>query len=147
MVRIRPIDRAREKFRARVTVARPDYEFGIRNPRTRWDEAYEAAWERIKEGIMEALAKALFLGGVKRKGHGFWADRVSRKGPGRWADETPKAADVWFTGFKPFADVLAALMIGAKRRKGDPANIDNRVKPIVQALRSKKEELRGAAAS
>jgi len=145
MVKVKPIDRAKEKFRARVTVARPDYEFGIKNPKTRWDEAFEEAWERIKEGIMEAISKGLFIGGVRRKGHSFWADRVSRKGPGRWADETPKAADGWAAGFKPFADVLATVIVGAKRRKGDPANIDNRVKPVVQALRSKKEELRGAA--
>jgi hypothetical protein len=146
MVKVKPVDRAKEKFRARVTVARPDYEFGIKNPKVRWDEAFEEAWERIKEGIMEAINKGLVVGGVRRKGHGFWADRVGRKGPGRWADETPKAADGWAGGFKPFADVLATVVVEKKKRKGDPANIDGRVKPVVQALRTKKEELRGVTA-
>jgi len=147
MVKVKPVDRAREKFRARVTVARPDYEFGIKNPKTRWDEAFKEAWDRIKEGIMDAINKGLIVGGVERKGHDFWSSRVSRKGPARWADETPKSADAWHSGFKPFADTLATVAVGPKRRKGDPANIDNRVKPVVQALRTKKEELRGAAAA
>jgi len=147
MVKVKALERAKEKFRGRVSVARPEYEFGIKNPKSRWDEAYVDAFDRIKEGIREALEKGLFVGGVTRKGHGFWSERASRKGPNRWADETPKAADGWAGGFKPFADSLSALILEKKRRKGDPANIDLRTKPVVATLRRKKEELRGAPAS
>jgi hypothetical protein len=147
MVKIKNLEQAKKVFKKRVEGAGPEYEFGIANPRERWDVGYEGAWERIKEGIREALEKALPLGGVKRKGHAFWQSRTLRKGPSRWKDETPKSDISWFDGFKVFADILASLVLEAKRRKGDPANIDNRVKPVVFALRKRKEELRGAGAS
>ncbi|MEM4497890.1 MAG: hypothetical protein QW692_03580 [Nitrososphaerota archaeon] len=146
MVKIKPLDRAKEKFRARTSVAGPDYEFGIKNPRTPWDAAFADAIERILEGLREAIEKGMILGGVKRRGHAYWSERAARKGPARWREETPKQADGWFSGFKPFGDSLAALVLERKRRKGDPANIDARVKPVVDALRKKKAEVRGVAA-
>jgi hypothetical protein len=147
MVKIKNLEQARKVFKKRVEGAGPEYEFGITNPRERWDVGYESAIQRITEGIREAIEKGLLLGGVKRKGHGHWSLRTQRKGPSRWKDETPKSDGAWYDGFKPFADALAALVLEMKRRKGDPFNIDARTKPVVFTLRKRKEELRGATAS
>jgi hypothetical protein len=68
MVKTKGVARAKERFKARVQIAGPEYELGIKSPRTNWDEGYADAWDRIKEGIREAIEAGIPLGGVKRKG-------------------------------------------------------------------------------
>jgi hypothetical protein len=146
MVKTKGVARAKERFKARVQIAGPEYELGIKSPRTNWDEGYADAWDRIKEGIREAIEAGIPLGGVKRKGHAFWSSRVIRKGVPRWKDETPKSADTYGSEVSDFFSVLESLALEKKRRKGDPANVDGRVKPIVKALHEKKRQLRGYTA-
>jgi hypothetical protein len=71
---------------------------------------------------------------------------VIRKGVPRWKDETPKSADTYGSEVSDFFSVLESLALEKKRRKGDPANVDGRVKPIVKALHEKKRQLRGYTA-
>jgi hypothetical protein len=143
VVKTKGVSVAKAKFKARTEIAGPDYETGVKSPRINWDEGYEQAWERIKEGLREALEHNTPLGGVKRKGHAFWSARVLRKGVSRWKEETPKAADTYAAEVADFFSVLESLTLEKKRKKGDLANVDGRVKPIVKALHEKKLQLRG----
>jgi hypothetical protein len=142
-VPVPPVKQVQEKFRKRVEVAGPDYEFGVKNPLRDWEAEYVDAVDRIHEGLREAIEQGRLAGGVKRRGVAFWKGRASRKGPPRWRDETPKSADTFATEISDFLSTIAATALEKKKRKGDPANIEGRVKPIVQALRNKKLEKRG----
>lgn len=142
--KIKSVSVAKSRFQKRVQVAAPDYEAGISAPRYDWLEEFKSAWERIRSGLQEAIEEGRIPGGAERRGTAYWQARTKRKGPPRWREETPKAADTWESEVKPFFETIAAVPLEAKRKKGDPANIEGRVKPIVQALYMKKKELRGA---
>ena len=147
VIRVRSRERAKEKFRKRVEVAAPDYEYGVRNPRYDWLERFSAAADAIAEALRKAAEEKRHLAGAQRAGTKRWQDQTSRKGVPRWRDETPKAADLWRSAFEDFASELERLALSPRRPKGDPANIDLRVKPVVEALRRKKLELRGVKTS
>jgi hypothetical protein len=147
VVKVRPISIAKKKFEEAVKRAAPFYELGVKNPRENLVAAVEARKQAMYESLRDAIEKDLIFGGLKRRGHEFWQKRAVEKGARRWGDETPKRVDDWESGFKPFADTLSAVAMSPKRRKGDPANIAERVGAIVQALIRKKHELRGAAPS
>jgi len=147
VIRVRSRERAKEKFRKRVEVAAPDYEFGVRNPRYDWLERFSSVVDAIAEALRRALEERRHLAGAQRAGTKKWQDRAARKGVPRWRDETPKAADNWRSAFEEFASELERLALPPKRPKGDPANVDLRVKPVIEALRRKKLELRGVKTS
>ena len=125
--------------------AGPHYDLGIRNPRENLVVAVEARKQAMYDSLRDAIEKDLIFGGLKRVGHEKWQNHAIDKGTKRWGEETPKRADNWESGFKPYADALSAVVLPPKRRKGDPANITERAGAVVQALIRKKHELRGAA--
>jgi hypothetical protein len=145
VVKVRPISIARKKFEEAVKRAGPFYELGVKNPRENLVAAVEARKEAMYASLRDAIDRDLIFAGLKRRGHEYWQKRAAEKGARRWGDETSKRVDDWESGFKPFADALSAVALPAKRRKGDPANIAERVGAIVQALIRKKHELRGVA--
>jgi len=138
-----PVKEVQEKFKKRVEVSAPDYEFRVKNPLRDWEAEYLDALERIVGGLREAIEQNRLGGGVKRRGLAFWKNRTSRKGPPRWRDETPKSADTYGSEVADFLSAIGATALEKKKRKGDPANVDGRVKPIVANLRAKKLEKRG----
>lgn len=144
MVKVRSLKIAREKFRKRTETASPYYEAGTKAPKKPWSQAMEEVNEAIKEGLRKAIDSDLILGGVKRVGDTGWSEPIKEKGIKNWREWTPKSDDEWEKGFSPFAEELERVTLEARRPKGDPANVDNRVKPIVAALRRKKLALRGA---
>jgi hypothetical protein len=144
VVKVRPLNIARRKFEEAVRRTGAFYELGVRNPRENLVTAVEARRQAMYESLRDAIEKDLIFGGLRRRGHDFWQRRALEKGVRRWGEETPRRVDDWEAGFKPFADALSALTLPPKRRKGDPANIIDRVGAVVQALIRKREELRGA---
>jgi len=142
-IKIRPVENLKEKFVKRVSVAGPDYEAGVKQPLRVWLDEFRNASDAIAEGLRQVAETKRFLTGAERKGQGGWSNPTVRKGPPRWRDETPKSGDSYKEGFKPFHEVLSSLVLEKKRPKGDPANVDARVKPIATNLHDKKLELRG----
>jgi len=145
VVKVRSLHVAKTKWKNNVRNAGPHYDLGIRNPRENLVTAVEARKEAMYASLRDAIDKDLIFGGLKRAGHEKWQSRAIDKGTKRWGEETPKRADDWESGFKPYADALNALSLPPKRKKGDPANISERVGAVVQALIRKREELRGVA--
>jgi hypothetical protein len=142
MVKVPSLEHIKSKFKKRVEVAGPDYEFKVANPLRSWADGYKDAWDRIHEGLREAIDEKRMIGGVERKGTPFWKERTVRKGPPRWRDETPKSVDYYGKEINDFINELSALVLEKKKRKGDPANVDGRVKPIQKALHELKKKKR-----
>ena len=147
MVKVRSIARAKRKFEEATRRAGPFYEAGVLDPRAKWDEALLERKEAMYESLREAIEKDIIAGGIRRRKHEGWLERVKRKGRERWEKETPGSANIWETEWAPFAALLAALVLEKKGRKGDPANVMKRVGAVVQALIAKKRELRGVSAT
>jgi hypothetical protein len=145
LVKVKPISIAKQKYVNNVRGKGPHYELGIRNPRENLVTAVEARKEAMYASLRDAIERDLIFGGLRRRGFDFWQRRTLDKGKERWERETQKRADDWESGWKPFFDVLAALILPPKRMKGDAAGIAERVVSVVQALIRKKHELRGAA--
>ncbi|MEM2446273.1 MAG: hypothetical protein QW734_06415 [Candidatus Bathyarchaeia archaeon] len=141
-IKIRPVEELRKKFKKRIEVSAPEYEAGITSPLRNWLDEFESASDAIADALRKVAEDKTFLLGAKRVGQKKWHENVKRKGPARWRDETPKRDTEWAAGFKPFHEELSKIVLARKRPKGDPANIDERVKPVVQALRKRKEEER-----
>jgi hypothetical protein len=144
---IRPVSKLKEKFKKRVEAAGPDYEFGVKNPLRTWLEEFTAVAETIKEALKQMAEEERFKHGAERVGQKKWLDNTGRKGPARWREETPKRSDEWEKEWTPFKDEIEKVVLEMKKPRGDPANIDKRVKPIVDALVRKRKELRGVKTS
>jgi len=142
MAEIRSMDVIAEKW-ARVTpMRRPDYEYGIANPRRDWAEAAAGANESWKAGVAAAAAADRFGKGVKKVGTEKWKDRARRKGPSRFAEGVIIGRPDYHKGFAPFSDTIKATTLPDRFPKGDPRNIE-RVSAIATALHKKRLELLG----
>jgi len=142
MAEIRPLDHIAKKW-ARVTPQRrPDYEFGVNNPRRDWAEAAAAADGTWKEAITAAAAAGRFGKGVKKAGTAKWKDRAIKKGPSRFAEGVIIGMPDYQKGFAPFAEAIKATSLPERFPKGDPRNI-GRVSVIADALHKKRLELLG----
>jgi len=120
------------------------YEKGVKEPLKNWEEmaiAAEPAWE---SGVTDAVGRKAFMGGVKRVGIKKWQTMAIAKGVARFGPGIEIGAPYYEEGFKPFHEVIAAITLPARGRRGDPKNIE-RVRAIAAALHKKRVELRKAS--
>jgi hypothetical protein len=141
--KVKPSSVGRAKFKKRVSVAAPDYEIGIKTTPRIWLEEFQDAQGRIQEGLRDAAEQLLFLKGAQRKGQKWWQDRAIRKGPNRYRDEAPQADATWEAAIRDFLEEISKIPLGVKKRKGDPANVTDRVTPIAQRLHALKRSKLG----
>lgn len=133
MADIRPIDQIAKKW-ARVTPQRTaDYEAGIRDPRTDWSAATQAADQSWKDGVQAAVAAGSFKKGVARAGTAKWAAGALTKGTVRWGPGVQLGEDAYAAGFAPFQQAIAAVNLPPRFARRDPRNL-LRVAAIVEAL-------------
>jgi len=142
MPAIRPLDYIATKWSRVTPQRRPDYEFGVNNPRRDWATAAEGADATWKEAITNAAAKGLFGKGVKKAGTAKWKDRASKKGPSRFAEGVILGMPDYQKGFAVYADTIKGVTLPERFPKGDPRNI-SRVGVIADALHKKRLELLG----
>lgn len=142
MAEIRPMDVIGEKWSRVTPQRRPDYEYGIQNPRRDWAEAASAANDSWKSGVAAAAAADRFGKGVKKVGTSKWKDRSIKKGPSRFAEGVIIGRPDYQKAFAPFADTIKGTTLPARFPKGDPRNIE-RVAAIATALHNKRLELLG----
>lgn len=137
MADIKPISRTTEKWKRQSQVSTPEYEAGVRNPKTDWAEATAAAEKNYNQGVQAAIQRGAFGRGVKKAGTDSWQEGALTKGTTRWAQGIAISEDKYREGFQPYHDVIAALVLPPRGPKGDPANIQ-RVAAVAKALHDKK---------
>lgn len=143
MANIKDISASAEKWVRRAGQAGPDFEAGVRNPRTPWAEASQAAAASYKAGVTAAANAGLFEKGIRKAGNEKWQKNAIAKGPSRFAEGVQLARDEWQAGFAPFQAAIASLTLPARGPKGSPQNLQ-RVAAVANALRALK--LRGGGA-
>lgn len=134
MANIKPIGQSAEKYVRRASLAGPDYEAGIENPRTPWGAASIAAEPNYKAGVTAAANAGRYGKGIKRVGDDKWQKNALVKGPGRYVEGVSGAKEVWESGFKPYHDAIAALTLPPRGPRGSAQNLQ-RVAAIANANR------------
>lgn len=142
MAEIRSMEVISEKWSRVTPQRRPDYEYGIKNPRRDWAESAAAANDSWKGGVAAAAAGDRFAKGVKKVGTAKWKDRSIKKGPSRFAEGVIIGRGDYQKAFAPFADAIKAVTLPERFPKGDPRNIE-RVAVIATALHNKRLEQLG----
>ncbi len=133
MAAIRSTDLIARKW-ASVTPQRvADYEAGIRDPRTDWAQATQAADGSWKAGVQAAIAAGSFKKGVARAGTQKWATGAIEKGTQRWGPGVALAEDNYAQGLAPYQQAISSLTLPPRFARRDPRNLE-RVKAVVDAL-------------
>lgn len=144
MPNIRDIRTLQDKWVRRAQQASPDYEDGVRNPATDWQQATVAAREAWAAGVQAAAQRNAFATGVARAGTQKWQQNAIRKGARRFGEGVQVAAEenAWQQGFEPYHRVIQSVQLPPRGPKGDPRNIE-RVSAMARALRQEKERRSG----
>lgn len=137
MAEIRSIDKIVSKW-TRVTPGRQqDFQDGVASPRRDWGSETAAAEPRYVEAVTAAASEGRYGRGVTAVGTQKWKRKVTEVGVQRWGPGVRAGAQDYQTGFRPYAETIAATDPGPKFPAGDPRNID-RVRVLAQALHAKK---------
>jgi hypothetical protein len=140
MAAIKDIAKSSDKWQRRASVATPDYQAGVANPRRPWAEAAAAGDANYKAGVTAAATKGSYAAGIKRAGNQRWLDGATNKGPARYAEGVALAVQDWQTGFQPYQQAISSLALPARGPAGSPQNLQ-RVAAVANANRQLKERL------
>jgi len=139
MAAIKTIEQSSSKWVRRASVATPDYQAGVENPRTPWAASAAAGESNYKTGVIAAANRGSYGQGVKAAGDEKWRAHTLKKGPGRYAEGVAIGQDDWQKGFAPYQTVISALNLPPRGARGTAANLQ-RVAAVASALRALKEK-------
>jgi hypothetical protein len=125
------------KWARRAGNAGPEYEEGIRTPRTSWAAATQAAAASQAAGVQAAIQGKRFEKGVAKAGDARWASKSLSKGVSRFGAGVADAQADYESGFAPYAQTIASTVLPPRGPKGDPKNFD-RVRVMANAMRATK---------
>lgn len=137
MANIKPMSRITDAWKRRSQASTPDYEAGVRDPKTDWASAAAAAEDNYNKGVQAAISQKRFGKGIKNAGTEKWQQNALKKGVNRWAEGINLAEDAYVKGFSPYATVIANTKLPPRGPKGDPNNIQ-RVATMAKALHDAK---------
>ena len=140
MPAIKDMSKISETWKRRSQASTPDYEDGVRNPKTDWAIATAGAEKNYNEGVNAAMSRGAFGKGVKNAGTEAWQKGAIEKGTARWANGIALAEDKYIAGFAPYATLIANTKLPPRGPKGDPKNIE-RVRVMADKLHKQKIEL------
>jgi hypothetical protein len=134
MPRTKSAQQTVDKWQRRASVAQPEYQAGIQNPRTPWDQAAAAAENSYKTGVMAAANAGSFGKGIQKAGLTKWQQNAMKKGPSRFVEGVSLAGPEFQTQISGVLQTIEAVTLPARGPKGSPQNYQ-RVGPIGEALR------------
>lgn len=137
MAAIKPLSRIVNKWAEVAGRSGPQYEEGVKNPRTSWQNATAAANATWKAGINQAVQQDRFAKGVSQSSDSYWQDNAVNKGVSRYGEGIRLSQANYQEGFAPYAEVIQRTTLPARGPKGDPNNI-NRVAVMAKALHDAK---------
>ncbi len=135
---VKPIDQVVDKWKRRVDVAGPDYEYGIANPKRPWAASAIAAEELQAEASRRAIDNKMYVKGIKRVGDEKWRDMAQKKGPNRFREGVGLALEYYREGIAPYLAALERLELPGPWAAGDPRNVTERVGLIAKTLHALK---------
>ncbi len=121
------------KWGRRSQTAGPEYEEGVRNPRTPWAAAAAGAKGSYQAGVQAAIARDGYAKGVSAAGDARWQAKSVEKGPARFAQGVAVSQPDFERGFAPFRDAIERVDLPPRGPRGSEQNFA-RVAPIGKAL-------------
>lgn len=132
-MKIKPLDQIVEKWNRRVSIAGPEYEDGVRNPRRDWASSCKDANDEWKTETAAAIARNAYFNGVRVVGTAKWMEKTLALGLARWAPGVAAAGPDYSTGYAPFHAALSALVLPPRRARGAASNYE-RAKKVGEEL-------------
>ena len=123
-----------DKWQRRASVAAPDYQLGIANPKVPWDQAAKAGEANYRAAVTQAATEGRFGKGIARVGNDKWAKGASQKGPARFVEGVNLGAPNFQDRISQVISTIESVALPARGPKGSPQNYQ-RVLPIGEALR------------
>jgi hypothetical protein len=123
-----------DKWQRRASVAQPEYQAGVQNPRTPWDQATMAAENSYKAGVLAAANAGNFGKGVSKAGSSKWQNAAMKKGPSRFVEGVSMSGPAFQEQISAVLTTIQGVTLPARGPKGSPQNYQ-RVGPIGEALR------------
>lgn len=123
-----------DKWQRRASVAQPEYQAGIQNPKTPWDQATTAAEGSYKAGVMAAANAGSFAKGVQKAGLNKWQQNALKKGPSRFVEGVSLSGPAFQEQIAGVLQTIQGVTLPPRGPKGSPQNYQ-RVGPIGEALR------------
>ena len=141
--KVKPIEDAKANIESAAATIGPKYTRGVQTGKP-WKEnaASSAAESLYNQRMQEVLANQLRQKGIERVTEEDWRTPALNKGAQLIGPAFRLSKDKWARNTAPYLSVIANTQI-AERTTDPMANIDGRLKPIVQALVDKKKEIRG----
>jgi len=139
---VKSLEEAKRHFEEASAVVATRYEEGVRAASWR-DKAMSDDAEKNYAGAMsEVIAKKKRAKGIAKVSDDEWRTKAITKGAAVIGDRMRGAVSDYERGFRPYHEVIKSTVETLPAKGLDPmANIDRRLKPLVAALRKKKEEL------
>lgn len=127
------------KWNRRSATAGPEYEAGVKNPRTSWAQAASAAKGSYAAGVQQAIQGDRYNKGVTQAGDTRWQSKAIEKGPTRFAQGVSVSQADYEKGFAPYRDAIERIDLPPRGPRGSEQNYA-RVAPIGKALAALKRK-------
>jgi len=140
MVKVKDINAAKKNFEDAASLVPERYKQGVSS--ADWKEAAmsDAAESLYAQKLQEAIQKKKRQKGIAKVSNEEWRSNAVNKGAAKIGTAMRLASNKWATAIAPYFEALRNLSLPEKT--ADPmANIDNRLKRVVEALVNKKKEL------
>ena len=131
--KVAPLSMIGEKWNRRSASAGPEYEAGIRNPRTPWAAASNSSKASWTAGVTLAAQRDAYGKGVTAAGDQRWSQKSIEKGPARFSQGVAVSEADYASGFAPFRDAIERVDLPPRGPRGSEQNYA-RVAPIGKAL-------------
>jgi hypothetical protein len=136
-IKVKSVADATAKWKSRASVAAPDYEAGIKNPKRDWASETQASKEAYVSGVQGAIGRGAFEKGVAKAGTEKWSSNALSKGKARFTEGVQKGEGAYTAGVGPVLDTIGRISLPTKGSAGAPQNIE-RVRAIADALHQQK---------
>jgi hypothetical protein len=137
MANIKSLERSTNKWERQSASSTPEYEAGIKSPKTDWQKAASDAEANYTAGVQAAIQRKAFGKGVNKAGSAKWQNQALTKGVQRWAQGISLSKDAYTAGFGPYREVIQRTNLPPRGPKGSPQNI-TRVAVMAAALHDEK---------
>ena len=144
MVKTIGLERAAKKWIERARVAGPEYEAGVKAPKTPWAAAAVAAKPTYKSAVTAIDTPELYERGVKRAGDARWSDMAIKKGVSRFAPGVELSDPYYRAQMSEIIGKLEAITLPGRKPRGDIGNLE-RVGTIFRELHAWRLAKRAAA--
>lgn len=131
--KLAPLSAITTKWNRRSATAGPEYEEGIRNPRTPWAASSIAAKASWTAGVTAATQRDAYGKGVTAAGDQRWSQKSVEKGPARFSQGVAVSETDYSAGFAPYRDLIERTDLPPRGPRGSEQNYA-RVGPIGKAL-------------